>query len=139
MIFALFRKAILAGKVAIMGNVEAKCLHHVGSLLKVENITFIYVLGKELSVLFQFQDLIHCFPDLLFGIGNAGEVYYGRLDDVWILDSLVDQGLHKRDHVIHDVIHHVNGTAVHVHHDIQAITFILVYHKSFLSDRKIKR
>ena len=111
-----------------MGNVQAQCLDYGLALLKIKNIILVNIGSKQLSGLLQLQDLIHRFGDLFLGIGDVRKIQYGGLDSVRILDAFRYQRLYQRDHIIHNIIHHMDRTTVHIHDDIIAVALILVYH-----------
>ena len=130
MVLTLFRKAISAGKVTVMGNVQAQCLDYGLTLLKIKNVILINIGSKQLSCLLQFQDLVHRFGDLFLGIGDICKIQYSSLDGVRILDTFCHQRLYQRNHIIHNIIYHMDRTTVHIHNDIIAVALILVYHSS---------
>ena len=76
----------------------------------------------------QRQNLVHSLQNLLLRIMPLHQIQHRRLDHIPILDPLCHQRLHKRNDLIHNIIHHMDGTAVHIQHDIVTIVFILVYH-----------
>ena len=47
MILALFCKAVLTGKVAVMRDMQAECLDNRLALLEIHNEVFVNVSGKE--------------------------------------------------------------------------------------------
>ena len=49
MVFPFLRKAITAGQVAVMGNMQAQSLDHSGALLKLADVAFIFIFRKELA------------------------------------------------------------------------------------------
>ena len=58
MILAFLCKAVTAGQIAVMGNVQAQCLHHRLPLLKVYHKIPVNILGKELLCFNQLTDFI---------------------------------------------------------------------------------
>ena len=111
-----------------MGNVQAQCLDYGLTLLKIKNVILINIGSKQLSCLLQFQDLVHRFGDLFLGIGDICKIQYSSLDGVRILDTFCHQRLYQRNHIIHNIIYHMDRTTVHIHNDIIAVALILVYH-----------
>ena len=57
MILTLFRKAVFAGKITIMRNVQAKCLNNCLSFFYFSDIALINILCKQLTCRCQ---LCHC-------------------------------------------------------------------------------
>ena len=137
MVLSLSCKAIPAGQVTVVGDVEAECLHHCLALFKVKNIILIDIRGEQLPVLFQLQNLIHSLGNLLLRAGNARQIQHRSLYGIRILDALLYQRLYQRNHCVNNIVHHMDGSAVHIHHYIVAITFILMYHRSISFPKSI--
>ena len=128
MVLPLLCEAVLAGQVAVVCDVEAEGLHHRLPFLEVKDIILVDVRREQLSLCRQFQDLVHSFPQFLRRTGQPLMAAQGLFHRRRILHALLRQRLRQGNDVIDQIVHHMDGTAVHIHHDIVSIAFILVYH-----------
>ena len=127
-IFPLFRKAVPAGQITVMGDMKAQRLYHSLSLFKIIYIIFVNVRGEQASLGFQLQHLCQGFLQFFPCIRKILISADRRPDHVCIFFALLHKGFHQGNDIIDDIIHHMNGTAVHIHHDVVPIVLILVYH-----------
>ena len=119
MVLALLCKAVATGQVAVMGNVQTQRLHDrlLGSY-NIVNIVFINILCIQLSFLDQLVKILSCLPDILLRVLVLQEIH-GLLQSLFLI---------IRDHIINQIIHHMDGSAVHIQQDVITIIFILVNH-----------
>ena len=104
MIFAFLCKAITAGKITVMGDMQAKCLDHGRTFFKVHNAVFIHILCEQFPVLFELLYLIDCFLNLRLRIPVR------KCPDNLILRVLL---IHS-NHIIGDIIHDMDRTGVDI-------------------------
>ena len=116
MIFAFFCKAVATGKVAVVCNVQAKCLYNCRTFLKVHNVIFVFVFCKQLSVFCQGSDFLTGFFHFCLAV-FSGQFCYNLLRCVIFVQS---------DHIIGDIIYHMDRTTVYIKNNVITIIFILV-------------
>ena len=119
MIFAFFCKAVATGQVTVMGNVQTQCFDNrlLGSH-NIVNVIFVNIFCIQLSFLDQFVKVLCCLPDLTFRVLVLQEIH-GLLQSLFLI---------IRNHIIDQIIHYMDGSAVHIQKDVITIIFILVNH-----------
>ena len=136
MILSLLRKAVAAGQVAVVGNMETEGLYHRLSLLKVHDKVFIDIPGQKLLQVNKFLNVLQGLLDLLAGIPSfqSGEgLVFNLFGQFFRLFQLRDLTCYHRDGIVNHRLHHMDGTAVDIHHNIVAIILILMNHWYTLS------
>ena len=143
MIFPFLRKAVAAGKVAVMGNMQAQRLYHRLPVLEIPDIIFVNILRKQMSGFIQLQNFFYSFLQLLFCIRKLffRELLFSRLlsftgalrfqrckDTLFFFYSVIDAFLNPWYHIIDTIVHNMYASAVHIHYDVVAVVFVLVYH-----------
>ena len=125
MVFTLFRKAILTGQIAVMGNMQAQSFHYGGPLFKVNDFIFIGILRKENALLFQLFNILQDLPDLFLWIPVL-KLIHNLLSAFFFIE---------RNCFIRQLIYHMNCAAVYIQHNIVAVISILMDHLCPLSRR----
>ena len=125
-VFALSRKAVSAGQIAVVGNVQAQRFHHSLPVLERIYIILIDILCKELSGLLQGQKLLRQFLRLK---KRNGKLLCHRPGNFFLIPfPLINQPFHHRNRIIGRLVHHMHTAAVDIHHNMEAIIDISVYH-----------
>ena len=124
MIFAFLGKAVAAGKVAVVGDVQAQRLHHGLSRLEIKNGVPVDILREQQARLPELGAFRQCLPDQVRRVGAGQLPTYALL-----VFSLVEQG----NRVIHQIVHHVHASAVHVEDDVKTVVFKLMDQKELIS------
>ena len=132
-IFSLFREAVPAGQVAVMGHVQAQRLHHRLTVLKISYVFLVNILRKKLLRFRQLQDLIHGFRKLLLPEGADGSRFqkpflHACQHLLLFPDAFSIQLLRLRQDLINTIVHNMHASAVHIHHDVVAVISVLMYH-----------
>ncbi len=124
-VFPFLRKAITAGQVAVMGNMQTQGFYHRGTILKLPHVILIFVFRKQLLFFSQSPDFFVSFCKLSFRIvpAQTGNNFFSGA------------GFKQGNHIINHVIHHMYRTAVDVQNNIVTVVFILMNHCQFLSFR----
>jgi hypothetical protein len=117
MILSLSRKAVFAGKVAVMGHIKAEGFNHCLPFLKVDHCIPVLVLGKKLSSSYQLIHSIPGFQDtgLHFFRVKAKELCHSRI--FICLPVLIQQ----RHQIKNKIIDNMNGTTANVKYDVVTI------------------
>ena len=118
-ILSFFRKTIFAGKVTIVGDMQAQSLYHSLPCLKIQHSVFIDILREQNAGILQRITLLQrfCqFPDIVF----APQTGNHRI----VCISLIQQ-FH---HIIDNIVHHMYGAAVHINNNVITIVFVLMDH-----------
>ena len=68
MILALFCKAVLTGKVAVMRDMQAECLDNRLALLEIHNEVFVNVSGKEFFLIDELLNVLKRLSDLFLAV-----------------------------------------------------------------------
>ena len=131
MIFSLFRKTVFTGQITVMGNMKTKCFYYCLPLFKIKNVIFINIRRKQLSCRLQRQQLVHRFPDFLFRKGKIGYIQYRRPNGISIFHPFIDKWFYQGNHIIYNIVHHMDGPAVYIHYNVIPIALILMYHFYF--------
>ena len=76
MVLAFLCKAVTAGQVAVMGNVQAQCLDHGFPLLKVYHKIPVNILGQELLRINQLLDFLQSLPYILSAVSVLQTDHY---------------------------------------------------------------
>ena len=132
-VFSLFCEAVPACKVAVMGNMQAKSLYHRLPVLKGPDIIFINIIRIQLSCLIKLQDFLHSLFQLTLCIGTILRRNHSlRLqriqNSVLFLYALINAFFNPWYHIIDTIVHNMYASAVHIHYDVVAVVFVLVYH-----------
>ena len=130
-VFTFFRKAVSAGKVTVMRNMQAKCLDNRFAVFKAVNIIFVNVLCIQLSFLCKQQNLIHRLGSLFFRIRKL--LRFHEVQNLSLVFLFFYKGLQQRNKLVNKVIHNMHSTAVDIHHDGITIALITMNHYYFLS------
>ena len=119
MVLALLRKAVAAGQIAVMGDVQAQGLDYSRTLLEINDFILICIFRKEDALTGQ---LLHIFQHLAdVALGPA--VLQFR-DNLIRLTGLVYQA----DNLVSQLVHHMDSPAVHVQDDVISIIIVTMYH-----------
>ena len=137
-IFALARKAVLAGKVTVMCDVKTESLYIVLALFELIDIRLIDILGKEFAGLGKLHDLLYRLVDLFLCGRHIACDIYGRLHGIDIRNAAFVDSLNGLYKVIDKIVDNVYGPAVDVKDNIVAFTFKLVDHKNSFICRSTK-
>ena len=130
MVLPFLCKTIPAGQVAVVGDMQAQCLDYGFALLHFIYIIFIYVLCKQLSRLYKLRD---CFQHLRqFLLRIPGQRLYKPFQRLRAFQRAAGMGgvlpLQAGNHIVGDLVHHMDRTAVHIENDVIAMILILMYH-----------
>ena len=119
MVFSFLRKAVPACQIAVVGNVQTERLYH--RLFRLHNIfyiPFIDIFRIQPAGSSQLIQIRRSLPDLLLRI-PVRQKPYGLFQSFFLI---------IRNHIIDQLVHHMNRTAVHIQKNIVTIIFILVNH-----------
>ena len=122
MVFPFFCKAVSAGQVTVMGNMQTECLHYRRSVFKMLDGVLINIFCKQHPLLFQRPDFFQGCMQIFFSVLLFQLFYYTIL-----ISSLIQKG----NTVIYNIIHHMDRTTVHIQHNGITVAFILVNHVMF--------
>ena len=116
-----------------MGNMQAKSLYHRLPVLKGPDIIFINIIRIQLSCLIKLQDFLHSLFQLTLCIGTILRRNHSlRLqriqNSVLFLYALINAFFNPWYHIIDTIVHNMYASAVHIHYDVVAVVFVLVYH-----------
>ena len=129
LVLALACKAVLAGEVAGVGHMKAQRLDDGVARLEVKGQMLVGVGGKQLALGLQVLRALQDRPDLaLRHLRLAAVLFQHGGNDLPGAVALV-----HGDDVIGQVVHHMDGAAVHIQHDIITIELITVDHSFTLS------
>ena len=135
-VLPLLRKAVAAGQVAVMGNVEAQSLHHGFALFKIHDKILIDILCQKLLPVDQLLDILQGLTDIRNTVPGSQAAQYLLLLPLGQRSGILQlshQLGHSLDGIINHRVHHMDGTAVHIQDNIIAIIYILMNHKCTLS------
>ena len=132
-VLPFLREAIPAGQIAVMGDMQTQGFHHSLSVLKVKHVILVDIRREQLPGLLQFQHFLQGFPQFLPAESDIRQVQYRRPYRGRVPDALVYQRLYQGDYMIYDLVYHMDGTAVHIHDNIVAVIFKLMYHDNLSS------
>ena len=128
LVLALAGEAVLAGEVAGVGHVEAQGLDHGVLVLEIKGQILVLVRGEELPPGLQVLHALQHGADLLRRYLRAVPVLCQHPGD----DLLSGAGLVEVDDVVGQVVHRVDGAAVHIQYDIISVELIAVNHSYVL-------
>ena len=126
---ALGREAVFAVEVAGVGHMQAEGLDHSGAVFEVEGVGLVDIGGEKAAVGGELVDVGQAVGDL--GFGDLGVVaVFGQqlLGDL----GAGGAGVHQGDGVVGQLVHRVDAAAVHIHHDVVAVEFVLMDHSKNL-------
>ena len=123
-VFALVGKAVFAAEVAVMRHMQAERFHHGVALLEIDHGIAVRIVAEQGAVLLQgahvADDLLHLTARDFGAIGIA--LQHGGRD---LLRRVI---LPHGDHVVGEIVHHMDAAAVHIQHNIVTVAFILMNH-----------
>ena len=128
MVLALLGKAVPAGKIAVMGNVQTQRFYHGRPLFEIHDIILIGILRKKLSRIYERLYLVNrflCFrPAVLFRQSS-----YNFIPGIRFRRCPVN----PLYNVIGDIVHYMNRSAVYIQNNIIAVILILMNHYNISS------
>ena len=117
-VFSFLRKAVAAGQIAVMGDMKAQCFYHCGTLFEINDLVLIGIFREKRSLVFQHLHIIQHFPDILFRPSVLQLCH----------DILRSAVLIQAYHLIGQLIHHMNSSAVHIQNNVVTVVIIAMYH-----------
>ena len=66
-VFALLRKAVAAGQITVMGNMQAQSLHYGRTLLEINDLVLVCIFCKEDALFFKLLHIFQYFADIALG------------------------------------------------------------------------
>ena len=122
MILAFFCKAVTTGQITIMGNVQTQCLNYrLLCLHNIVDIIFINILCIEFSGFDQLVQIFCCLPDLSFRV-----LIFQKSN--CLIQSFF---LVIRNHIVDQIIYHMDRSTVYIQQNIITIVLILMNHVCF--------
>ena len=118
MVLSFLSKTIAAGQVAIVGDVQAERLYHCRTLFKVNHLSLIGILCKQGPLSLQLLHVIQRFPDL-FLCPAVFQLFHNLFPGAALI---------KADHLISQLIHHMDRSAVHIQYNVITVVIITMYH-----------
>ena len=130
MVLAFLCEAVLAGKVAVMGNMKAECLHDRLTFLEIDHIVFVNIRSKQFlrvdellnigeGILNIFCRVLtdQCFSHCFFLVIRERHRFFHIRDDL-------RENLHG---IVEQRIHGMNRSTVYVQNNMVSIIYILMY------------
>ena len=116
LVLTLSGKAVTARQVAVVGNMQAQCLHYRLAFLEVDNSFFVHIYGKQGAIFFQFIQILkyifHIFCcDILSVFGK--HLVCNLLPESFFLASVLCF-IQKFQNIVNHIIHYMNGSAVYI-------------------------
>ena len=129
MVLAFLCEAVLAGKVAVMGNMKAECLHDRLTFLEIDHIVFVNIRSEQLlrvdELLNIGERILNIFCRVLYRPVLLSLLFLViREASVFPYPDDLRENLHG---IVEQRIHGMNRSTVYVQNNMVSIIYILMY------------